>query len=112
MTHFIRAALKILVMLGSVGILLACTSKSIPGVADANCTTGPIDNAAEAERRAVCYFRSIPDVCPASTLFRNQVVGKEDTWEIRRVASISSCKSWLAILSSKDGHLVKMTPAQ
>lgn len=113
MTPFVNTMWKVQATVGLICFLVACVSKSIPVVSGAGCgLSGPIENAREAERQAICHFRAISEACIASGSFHNEVIRTNDTWEIRSVAPTGECTTWIAILSAKDGHVIKFEPAQ
>lgn len=121
MTPFVNTMWKVQATVGLILFLVACASKPIPVVSGAGCgVSGPIENAREAERQASCHFRAISEACIASGSFHNiargsfhnEVIRTNDTWEIRSVAPTSECTTWIAILSAKDGHVIKFEPAQ
>jgi hypothetical protein len=106
MSKFTDSAGKAIAVIAMSGAMSACAPRQPRVAVDKDCIEGPIGSAEEAERRSICYLRSVSEACVGGA-FRSEVTRGEDRWQIRSIAPEASCSTWVVVLSAKDGQLIR-----
>jgi hypothetical protein len=115
MPNLARTAGKTIALLAMLTAVSACAPGQPRVVSDSDCIERPIDSAEEAERRAVCYLRTVSDFCTVDKVtdgFRREVVLDGETWRLRSIPPVASCSTWVVELSAKDGQLIRFEKEQ
>ncbi len=110
MSNLARSAGRTIAVLAVLSAVSACTPGQTRAASDDSCIESPIDSAEEAERRAICYLRSVSEFCFVDKVtddFRREVVLGGNTWQIRSIPPVASCSTWVVELSAKDGQLIR-----